>query len=177
MSLPEGYQPLGKNGIYSEEDCNEMVKKMDEVSSTFYHAAKRTGHHQFVEFTGLMNKYIQIFRQTVKAGIDPNACNIHVGESLVMHDHDVAYMAEKFGCIFETTLKDPAMRDVFLREMGWEDLVQPTQRLTERQKQILESLVTMELRQLDGNVEQDENYRTELTELELLIAVPVTLPF
>lgn len=171
--LPADHKPLG-GGIYSKEECEEQSKKMSDVSSEFYSKAVRVGHHQFIEFTGLMNKYIQIFNQTVKAGIDPNICNIHSGGSLVMNEHDVEYMAEKFGCIFETTLKDPAMRNVFLKAMEWDDLIS----LSARQKQILDSLVRLEAEDAKENVEQDTVYETELKELEKLIGVPpIVLPF
>lgn len=97
---------------------------MSEASSKFYSMATQTGHHQFIEFTGLMNKYINIFDATVKSGIDPNTCNIHTStNALIVADHDIEYLAEKFGCIFETTLKDPEKRKVFLNAMEWYDLL------------------------------------------------------
>ena len=66
--------------IYSKEECEEMIPKMKAVSSNYYYGAIQTGCHAFIEFNGLMNKFIEIFKKTVGADQDPNTANIHIGQ-------------------------------------------------------------------------------------------------
>lgn len=100
---------------YSKEELQEMLKKMNNASAVFYSMATHTGCHTFIEFTGLMNEYIQVCQQTMEAGKDFTEASAHGGGELLVHDYNLEYMAEKFTCIFETTLQDPKMMEIFLK--------------------------------------------------------------
>lgn len=105
--------------MYSEEERDEQIKKMRAVSDRFYSGAVHTNVHAFIEFCGFMNKFIDICRESSKAGVDFNESNTHTGSSLTVKSHDVEYLAEKFDCIFGPTLEDPELRKVFLKKLGW----------------------------------------------------------
>jgi len=105
--------------IYSKKERDEQVKRMRQVSDAFYGPATHTGVHAFIEFCGFMNKYIDICRATSAAGKDFNESNTHTGDALVVEDHDIVYLAEKFDCIFGPTLADPKKREVFMKALGW----------------------------------------------------------
>lgn len=47
-----------------------------------------------------MGEYIKICQQTLNRGIDFTTCNVHLGQSLVIEDYNIQYLAEKFSCIF-----------------------------------------------------------------------------
>lgn len=106
--------------IYTQEERDEQVAKMRSVAHAFYGPATRTGCHAFIEFCGFMQKFVDVCQNTSAAGVDFNESNTHTGGQLVVEDHDVAYLAEKFDCIFGPTLADPKKRAVFFQAMGWE---------------------------------------------------------
>jgi hypothetical protein len=66
----------------------------------FFNAGIGTRAHAFLEFVGLMSKYVDICDRSAKAGIDFVHANKHGGTALEMDGHDIDYIAEKFGCIF-----------------------------------------------------------------------------
>jgi len=105
--------------MYSKEERDIQIENMTKVSNAFYSQVTRVGVHAFIEFTGLMNKFIDICRNTSNAGVDFNECNTHTGDELVVHDYDLAYLAEKMDCIFGPTLADEGKRRYFFRAMGW----------------------------------------------------------
>lgn len=105
--------------MYTKEQREEQIKKMEAVSSAFYTGAVHTHVHAFVEFCGFMNKFISVCQQTSNADRDFNEANTHTGNELVVHDHDIIYLAEKFDCIFGPILADPVKRRLFFRQMGW----------------------------------------------------------
>lgn len=105
--------------MYDEADRKEQLKKMRAVSDAFYSGAVRTNVHAFIEFCGFMNKFIDICARSSEQGVDFNEANTHTGQQLVVEDHDLHYLAEKFDCIFGPTLSDPQKREVFFRAMGW----------------------------------------------------------
>ena len=73
---------------------------MSEAGSAFYAAAVRIGNHPFIEFTGLMNEYINACRAAHEAGIDFSDCSTHSGLDLPMKDYQIDYVNEKLECIF-----------------------------------------------------------------------------
>lgn len=101
---------------YSAEERTEILRKMEAVSSSFYYAAIQTQCHPFIEFCGLMNKYIDLCRAAHKQGIDFTNANTHSDMALPVEAHDMAYLAEKLDCIFGPTLRsDPDARAAFLQ--------------------------------------------------------------
>src|SRR5277367_6719351 len=107
-------------GEYTQKEMLAMVPKMREVSTTFYYSAQRVGNHAFIEFCGLMNKYIDLFEIAAKRGDQAPFANKHSGRRLGAQDHDMIYLAEKFDCIFGSDLQDPNCLTAFGKEMGWE---------------------------------------------------------
>ena len=105
--------------IYTKEERDSQIRKMRVAAANFYREATHTGVHAFVEFCGMMNKFVDICRRTSEAGRDFNEANIHNGEALAAENHDLAYLAEKFECIFGTTLQSPENRAAFLEAMEW----------------------------------------------------------
>lgn len=105
--------------MYDKEEREAQIEKMRKVSLDFYYAAARTGVHGFIEFNGFMSKFIDVCRVSSEAGVDFNESNTHTGNPLVVEDHDIVYLAEKFDCIFGPTLADPKKRAVFMKALGW----------------------------------------------------------
>ena|ERR1051326_2836078 len=86
--------------VYSPEELERMIGQMKAASGAFYFLATRIGNHPFIEFTGLMNEYIKICEQTLKAGGDFSTANTHTGGALVFHDYNLKYLMEKLDCIY-----------------------------------------------------------------------------
>lgn len=105
--------------MYSPEELAPMIPKMEKVRTAFYSAAIQIGNHAFIEFCGLMGEYVKICQQTLDKGEDFTVANNHSGQSLVVHDFNINYLAEKFECIFGPVFEDPKFRDAFMRRMGW----------------------------------------------------------
>lgn len=82
------------------EEREAALKAMEQAKARFYLDAIRIGNHPFIEFTGLMNEYIQACRRAHQAGIDFTDCNAHSGEELPLAPHEVTYINEKLECIF-----------------------------------------------------------------------------
>lgn len=86
-------------------ELEAMVSRMQQVSDSFYPAAQQTGHHAFIEFTGLMNEYIKLCHEAVKMGIDFTKTTIHGGDqALPMEDFHRNYLNEKMQCIYGVSL-------------------------------------------------------------------------
>lgn len=118
------------NNVHSREELECMIKAMKQASSTFYGLSIMVGNHTFIEFTGLMNEYIKMCEEALDQGIDFTQCNVHTGQSLPMEFHHAAYLGEKLGCIYSTSIADNAdIKHSFLTAMG---LSQPTERATKQ---------------------------------------------
>lgn len=98
---------------YSKEELMTMIKGMHDASSTLYYSAVKIGNHPFIEFCGLMNEYIQICEQTLASGKDFTDASIHGEDALVVYPYNLEYLAEKFTCIFETTLRVPENKRIW----------------------------------------------------------------
>lgn len=89
---------------YSQEELNQLVTLMRRVADTTYwlfYAAEMGGRcHAFLEFNGLIHKYVDIAARAAEQGIDFTQANTHSGEALPVEEHDLAYLAEKLRCIF-----------------------------------------------------------------------------
>ncbi len=106
--------------MYPKEHRDEQLKKMRQLTDAFYWAAFKINCHPFLEFCGLMVKYIDVCQRSSDAGVDFNETSKHSGERLLAEGHDIQYLAEKFDCIFGASLADPKAREIFFREMGWD---------------------------------------------------------
>ena len=86
--------------MMDERERERALAAMRSASNHFYAAAVRIGCHPFIEFTGLMNEYINACESAHKADIDFTECNKHSGQALPMTEHMVAYVNQKLECIF-----------------------------------------------------------------------------
>ena len=77
------------------------LEKMAEASNAFYRAAVAIGNHPFIEFTGVINEYINACRAAHAKGIDFSDCSTHSGVELPMESFQVKYINEKLECIFQ----------------------------------------------------------------------------
>lgn len=92
---------------YSRAELETMVEKMHAASHLFYRDAVRTGCHAFIEFTGLMNEFIQLCERQLARGRDFNGANIHSGgEPLPMQEYHRRYLREKLECIYGRSLEE-----------------------------------------------------------------------
>lgn len=85
---------------YSKVQLQSMIHHMRSTSNDFYGAAVDIGNHPFIEFTGLINEYIDCCQQALNKGVDFTECSTHSGKELPMMDHQVKYTNEKLECIF-----------------------------------------------------------------------------
>jgi hypothetical protein len=81
-------------------ELRTIVTQMKATSRRFYAQATHIGNHPFIEFTGLLNEYIQCCESALAKGIDFTECNAHTGAQLPMQSHEVLYVNEKLECIF-----------------------------------------------------------------------------
>lgn len=84
----------------SHEEREIALVLMRTTSEVFYSMATKIGNHPFIEFTGLMNEYIQACQNAHLDGIDFSACNTHGDKELPLKAHEVSYINEKLECIF-----------------------------------------------------------------------------
>lgn len=86
-----------KKADWSPEERAALIKQMTHAKDVFYGLAARAGHHQFLEFAGLMHEYIKLCTEAHEAGYDFYA--------LPMQEHHAEYIAEKLECIYGPTIK------------------------------------------------------------------------
>jgi hypothetical protein len=80
--------------------CERSLKLMRAASDNFFRAAVQTDNHAFIEFTGLLNEYVQACEMALANGQDFRHANKHTGEPLPVAPHMLDYLNEKLGCIF-----------------------------------------------------------------------------
>jgi hypothetical protein len=104
---------------FAPEERERMLARMTEIKDSFYAAAQRAGHHQFLEFAGLMSEYIKACERMHRAGVDFGTVDVDLKE------HEAEYIAEKLDCIFGQALVDKKTRAAFLGALaakgGWPD--------------------------------------------------------
>jgi len=82
---------------WSTEERAALIKAMTHAKDVFYGLAVKAGHHQFLEFAGLMHEYIKLCTEAHEAGQD--------FYSLPMQEHHAEYIAEKLECIYGSAIK------------------------------------------------------------------------
>ncbi len=95
--LPDDQTPEGRQ---------ETLRRMRAASTAFYYAAIHTGCHAFIEYTGLMNEYINLCAEAEKAGIDWIHANVHGDTKLPFAAHHIYYLSEKLECIYGVRLQE-----------------------------------------------------------------------
>jgi hypothetical protein len=74
--------------------------------------------HAFIEFNGLISKYVDICERAAERGIDFTMANVHGATPLPVELHDLEYLAEKLRCIFGPMLNaNPAATEAFKRKL------------------------------------------------------------
>lgn len=92
-----------------------MLRNLKRAVERFYwQLAFPIGCHPFIEFAGLMHVFVEMCEQSLQAGIDFSEATAHTGQALIAADHQVHYLAEKFGCIFGPVVSDPKVLANFL---------------------------------------------------------------
>lgn len=91
--------------VYSKDELQLMVTQMRQVVSAYYNGAVYTNCHPFIEFCGMMSKYVDICQRMANEGEDFTVTSVHSINPLRVEDHDIEYLAEKFACIFGNTLR------------------------------------------------------------------------
>ena len=115
-----GLGPMNRRSgeVYSAEERDAMLRRMQATSDAFYACAVQIGCHPFIEFCGLMNEYIKACTAAHNDGIDFTQANTHSGRALPLEPYHVQYLAEKIDCIYGPSLRQAPLRSLFLRELG-----------------------------------------------------------
>ena len=77
-----------------------MQRVADETYWRFFHAGMGQEAHAFIEFCGVLNKYVDLCARAAEQGIDFRSANTHTGQAMPVADHDMRYLGEKLTCIF-----------------------------------------------------------------------------
>lgn len=62
--------------------------------------------HAFIEFNGVMSKYIELVRLAEAAGIDPQHISQHLPLALQVDNHHLEYLGDKLRCIFAPFIRN-----------------------------------------------------------------------
>ena len=105
---------------YTKEELVEIVARMRRVASdtyaVFFSAGMGSSAHAFLEFNGLISKYVDICSSCTKAGIDFTALNTHSGQALPIAEPDISYLVEKLDCIFGPAIRaNPQTKAAFAK--------------------------------------------------------------
>jgi hypothetical protein len=100
--------------VYNKSERDEIIRKMREVSGTFYAGAVKTHNHPFIEFCGILNEFISVCQNASEDGIDFTQTNRHSGAALPIQPHNARYLGEKVGCIYGPSLGDPKVFMAFI---------------------------------------------------------------
>ena len=90
---------------YTPEERQEILAKMHATSQVFYGMAVASGCHAFIEFTGLMNEFLQVCEEAEEAGRPWIHANGHNPEHLRFQPRHIEYLSEKLGCIYGKKLQ------------------------------------------------------------------------
>lgn len=101
----------------SKEELLRLVARMRAVSNATYDLFFTTGMggdvHAFIEFCGVLSKYVDICERCAQQGIDFRHLNTHGNTALPVENHDMEYLGEKLDCIFGPALRsNPAAAQV-----------------------------------------------------------------
>lgn len=104
---------------WTREELQLICGYMRSVASNFYSMAVHGQCHPFIEFCGLMMKYVDVCVRAADDGVDFTQASTHSGMALKVHTHDMEYLAEKLDCIFGPILRtNPEARAAFIKGMG-----------------------------------------------------------
>ena len=106
----------------ADPDHGETIKSLRTLNRQFYALCFQANvggrAHAFMEFNGLMSKYIDLMERAVAAGLDPMQINEHNRTAMPAAGHDMEYLAEKLRCMFGPILdSNPEAKEAFMRGM------------------------------------------------------------
>lgn len=103
---------------YTPEELQSLCRNMRQTANAIYPMLIACHVHPFIEFNGLMQKYVDICEYAAEKGIDFPLASEHSGEAIPVHEHDMLYLAEKLRCIFGPVLdEDSKARRAFIQGM------------------------------------------------------------
>ena len=110
----------------SKEELLALTARMRAVSNRTYDLFFSSGMggdvHAFIEFCGVISKYVDICHQCAENGIDFRLLNTHSGQGLPVEVHDMRYLGEKLDCIFGPAIRaNPEARDTLRSMLFGED--------------------------------------------------------
>ena len=105
--------------FYTPEEREKILEDMKKLRENcywmFFHQGMGQKAHAFLEFNGLISKYVDLCVRAHEQGVDFTNANTHNGKALPMEGHDADYLAEKFDCIFGPALRaNPEAAAIFL---------------------------------------------------------------
>lgn len=105
---------------YTKEQLTNIAVRMRVATEKTYPLLAATGCHPFIEFNGLMHKFVDLCERAVEKGVVFPMANEHTGIPLPVELHDIEYMAEKLRCIFGPIIdsNDEARRALFRHLFG-----------------------------------------------------------
>jgi hypothetical protein len=108
-------------------ELTALAARMDAVANRtyglFFSAGMGSEAHAFLEFNGLIAKYVQICQRCAEQGIDFRHLNTHTGGALPVEVHDMEYFGEKLACIFGPIINaNPKARDALKRALFGDEL-------------------------------------------------------
>jgi len=103
---------------YTQAELTDMAAAMRRVANGIYPQLVACGRHPFIEFCGLMQKYVDVCERAAERGIQFPFASGHCDTPLPVEPHDLLYLAEKLECIFAPMVaaKDRA-RAVFAKAL------------------------------------------------------------
>jgi len=103
---------------YPKEELQAITLKMRATANTVYVLLQSCQVHAFIEFNGLMQKYVDLCQRAADEGVDFSMFNTHTGTTFKVEDHDVIYLAEKFDCIFGPLFRsNPKLWKIFKEQL------------------------------------------------------------
>ena len=112
----------GACNAFHDELLARPVRTLDALVQQFYWACFRANvgsdAHAFIEFNGVMSKYVQLLHGAAKQGVHARYVSEHSGAALPCETHDMAYLGEKLRCIFAPFIDaNPQARDVLRKAL------------------------------------------------------------
>lgn len=106
----------------SKAELLALAKRMRAVSDATYGLFFRAGMgaevHAFIEFCGVLSKYVAICERCAAQGIDFRFLNTHSGAGLPVEVHDMEYLGEKLDCILGPAIRaNPVAREALRRAL------------------------------------------------------------
>jgi hypothetical protein len=105
------YPPIHETAgeVATKEELLALVARMRKVAeqtyALFFVSGMGAEVHAFIEFNGVISKYVDICQRCALQGIDFRFLNTHGSQALPVHAHDMAYLGEKLDCIFGPAIR------------------------------------------------------------------------